>query len=400
MRPDKPDKPYADFPLTAHPNGTWVKKIKGKLYTFGGWRDPDGALAEYLRQRDFLQAGQVPPPKEGAEPEAKLTVESLANQFLDARQVRVELGRMTPRMHFDYQRSCRRVVAIMGRHTLVESLKPTHFDKLAAELGKGVSKVTYANRFRMARAMFLFASKQELIDKRLNFGDNFTLPEKSSLRAERQAIGSKEFTADELRAIIDAAGVPLKAMVLLGINAAFGNGDCASLPLSAIDLDSGWLNFPRPKTSVERRCPLWPETVKALREAIAMRPTPKSADNAGLAFVTKYGEAYVRTSEKGTNHDAIAGEFKKILVDLKLNGRRRAFYSLRRTFETIGGASLDQVACSSIMGHAPTSDDMAAVYRQSITDDRLLAVTNHVRAWLWPNRKPAKKAAAKKTTKV
>jgi len=37
------------------------------------------------------------------------------------------------------------------------------------------------------------------------------------------------------------------------------------------------------------------------------------------------------------------------------------------------------------MGH--TDDSMAAVYRQNqISDERLLAVTEHVRKWLWPDR--------------
>jgi hypothetical protein len=34
------------------------------------------------------------------------------------------------------------------------------------------------------------------------------------------------------------------------------------------------------------------------------------------------------------------------------------------------------------MGHA--REDMATVYRERISDDRLAAVVNHVRAWLNP----------------
>jgi integrase len=60
------------------------------------------------------------------------------------------------------------------------------------------------------------------------------------------------------------AGELAKAMILLGINCGFGNADCGKLPLSAIDFKAGWVNFPRPKTAVERRCPLWPETITAL----------------------------------------------------------------------------------------------------------------------------------------
>ena len=64
---------------------------------------------------------------------------------------------------------------------------------------------------------------------------------------------------------------------------------------------------------------------------------------------------------------------------------------LRRTFETIGGASRDQIAVDHIMGHAPASDDMAAVYRQHIDDDRLSAVVKYVHDWLWPPKKSAPK---------
>jgi integrase len=64
----------------------------------------------------------------------------------------------------------------------------------------------------------------------------------------------------------------------------------------------------------------------------------------------------------------------------------RSFYDLRRTFETIGGASRDQAAVDAIMGHAPPENDMAALYRQAVDDDRLLTVVNHVRAWLYDTK--------------
>jgi hypothetical protein len=45
-------------------------------------------------------------------------------------------------------------------------------------------------------------------------------------------------------------------MMLLGLNAGFGNNDCAALPISALDLDAGSVDFPRPKTGIARRAPL------------------------------------------------------------------------------------------------------------------------------------------------
>src|SRR5262249_52686696 len=109
------------------------------------------------------------------------------------------------------------------------------------------------------------------------------------LRRHRAKNGERMLEAAELRRVLDAltgkrvetgrtneeTGKPetvtlkpkptLRAMLLLGVNCGLGNHDCPLLPLSALDLDAGWINVPRPKTGIARRCPLWPETVVALR---------------------------------------------------------------------------------------------------------------------------------------
>jgi hypothetical protein len=139
--------------------------------------------------------------------------------------------------------------------------------------------------------------------------------------------------ADELRKMPIAAGTPLKAMILLAANGGFGNADCATLPLTAVNLETGWLNYPRAKTGIGRRFPLWPETVDARKEALARRPEPKKDEHAGLFFITKYGNSWHKEAED----NPISKEMRKLLDSLGINGCRN-FYALRHTFETVGSA--------------------------------------------------------------
>ena len=79
--------------------------------------------------------------------------------------------------------------------------------------------------------------------------------------------------------------------------------------------------------------------------------------------------------------DHIGMAFNALVVSLGLHRPGLGFYALRHVFETVAGDSRDQVAVDAIMGHA--RDDMASVYRERIEDARLLAVTEHVRKWLF-----------------
>src|SRR5262249_1101702 len=157
----------------------------------------------------------------------------------------------------------------------------------------------------------------------------------------------------------------VKAMLLLGINCGFGNSDCGNLLLSAGDLQAGMIDFPRPKTGIPRRCPLWPETVAALKEALARRPAPKKEEHAGLVFLTRRGDSWVT----GTTDGPLSREVGKLLRKLGINGRAGlGFYTLRHTFRTVADEAKDQPAADYIMGHEVPH--MSSVYHERISDER------------------------------
>jgi integrase len=371
-KPAKPSKPRPDFPLFAHATGRWAKKIRGKLHYFGPWADPDAAESKYLEQRDALHAGRKPRPDLNA-----LTVKDLANAFLNHKQQKLDAGELSPRTWTDYKAATDLLVSYFGKSRIVADLAPDDFAGLRLKMSKTWGPVRVRDFVQRIRSVFKHALEAGTIDRQVRFGPDFARPSKKTIRLQRAKNGPRMFEADELRRILDAAGVQLKAMILLGVNCGFGNADCGTLPLSALDLDGGFVNYHRPKTGINRRCPLWPETVAALRAALADRPTPKDPADAGLVFITLRG----LTWHKAIADNPISKETRKLLDALGINGHRN-FYALRHTFETIGGEAKDQVAVDAVMGHA--RDDMASVYRERISDERLRAVADHVRAWLFP----------------
>ena len=366
------------------PPERWAKKIRGKMHYFGPWDDPDGALKNYLTQKDALHAGKKPRP----DPEA-LTVKEAANAFLNHKTALLEAGELSVHTWDNYKRATDELVSHMGKSRLVSDLDPQDFAALRTRMSKKWGPHRLAVTIQHIRSVFKHAFEARLIPAPILFGPGFKRPTKKTFRLHRAAQGKKLFSAEELRNLIAAAGTPMKAMILLGVNCGLGNSDCGNLPLAVVDLDTGWLDYPRPKTGIGRRCPLWTETVQALREALANRPEPKAEEHAGLFFVTKYGGPWA----KDTPDSPITKEMSKLLSRLGIDGHRN-FYALRHTFETVGGESKDQIAVDHIMGHA--DDSMAGTYREWISDERLKAVADHVRAWLFPPVKPKSQRRGKR----
>jgi len=389
-KPAKPEKPFDGFPLTVNGNGQWSKKLRGKVFYFGTWDDWEAALEEY--QRDWphiLKHGRRP--FDGVLPaEESATIGGLCDAFVEAKRHLLDSGELKLQSFRGYGSSAAGIVDYFGRDRTLDSLGPADFDKFRAKLSVGPkgkrSPVTLTRDVGYARMVFKYAEDAGLVEGRVRFGPHFKPPSNRTLRLDRQSRDKKMFEADEIRRMLEAANPVMRSMILLAINCGFGNNDVASLPQSAANIESGWVEFPRPKTAVDRRVPLWPETVRALQEAIEKqkRRTAKHSDDVGLCFLTQTGQRWVHDAIGGKQRrvDSVAQAFRKLLKRLDINGSR-GFYSIRHTFATIGGESTDQVAVSALMGHVDNS--MAGVYRERISDERLLAVVGTVRTWLWPD---------------
>lgn len=387
----KPAKP-ADFPLFPHDCGQWARKVRGKLYYFGVWADPKAALAKWVSEKDDLLAGRVRSNSSG------LTIMDLCNKFLNSKQRQVESRELDQKTWQGYFDICKKVQEVLGKTTIVLDLRPEHFAKLRSafakgEKGEGVGPVRLGNCVTRARTLFNYAYGNDLIDRPVKYGKEFSKPKKAVLRKERKKKPKKLFSAAEINQMLGKANLQLRAMIYLGINAALANHDCALLELDHLDLDRGWLTYPRPKTGIDRRARLWPETIMAIKAVLASRPNAKHKANDYRVFITKYGTTW-ESKGKGWNDSPISKETRKLLNGLGIERDGVNFRSLRHTFQTVAEKSLDKDSCRYVMGHVEPTGDMSAVYSEELpSDKRLTKIAKRVRKWLFSGNKPRPQTA-------
>jgi len=253
------------------------------------------------------------------------------------------------------------------------------------------------------RGVFKYAYDSDLIERPVRFGPGFKNPTRSELRISRakreRERGLKMFEPEDLQRILglcEAEERPrlrylnyptMKACVLLGINGAFLNIDCAGLPKSLIDLGNAVIHYSRGKTGIPRLVTLWPETVAALRSAMTEhRSPPVDAQAAPLAFLTVAGEPvckeYITNGADGklknvTRDEFLSEDFRTILQHLGLHRKGIGFSALRPTFRTFADEVHDDNAARLVMGHEIPGMD--GVYVKKIGENRVRNVTDHVR---------------------
>lgn len=387
----KPTKPYPSFPLTAHPNGQWCKKIRGQVRFFGVWSDAEAALDRYFAEAADLHAGRLPL-RVAAD---GVTIKEACNAYLGWQNAKLDAREIGPRWFED----CRGVLRDFTRHIGVgRPLKDVRVEELQryrAKLARRLGVHALSRQITVIKAMFKHAYETELIDRPVKMAYAFQKPSAAQRRRARHRAevenGKRLFRRDEVLRVLDASEDYLKPAVLLGVNGGFGNTDCATLPKSAVDLPDSLISYSRPKTGVQRVVPLWAETVAAFSDLFSQRTKVlQDEEVARLALVTARGNPLVRQNTRTdpksgvmrtSNFDKVSMRFANLLERLELKRPGIGFYTLRHTFRTWADETHDQHAIHRIMGHALPG--MSGVYIEEISLDRLRAVVDHVRQKLF-----------------
>lgn len=360
---EKPAKPYPSFPLFAHGNGQWAKKIGGKIHYFGSWENHQTALDRYLKEVDFIRAGVAIP-----QDEQRLRLVDACNQFLDYKNQQISTDDVSERSWMDYKNTLARLCKMFPRDFPLLGLSSSEFRKVRLKLSETCGPVTLGNEIRRIRTFLNWLYDEDVIDNPIKTGKAFKPPSKAVQRRHRQSQPKKQFSREEILKLVLHAKPQMRAMILLGINGGMGNTDVSSLQHDHIT--SQVIDFPRTKTAVERQIPLWGITSQAISAVGEL--------DRHLVFKTKYGNEWVRHTRTSVT-DSVGREFAKLRLHTGVS--RHGFYALRHTFRTVVDPLPDKVAIDRIMGHADNS--IAAHYREHIDPSRLEVVTSHVFRWLF-----------------
>jgi hypothetical protein len=410
----KPIPPRKDWPLTANGNGQWSKKFKGTVYYFGRWDDWRDAETDYLKRWPLIVAG-LPDPhtqRTTVTPDAS-TFEAVANLFLAAKLELVERARIK-RPHYEAIR--RELTYLLDyqpagdaqtfRHRNPNTVTPEAWGKFSLKLEDDYGVDTRKRMVATFRSLSRYGAENGYCEA-FKFAGKLAFVSKGEVRADRRQKerqrGALLYPAAQVPLILNACDMPLDAMFLLSINCGMYAGDCAALPLGALDLAAGVMDFDRVKSGVQRVAYLWPETVTALKHAIAHRPKVdevklaqaldawkrnkpqgreairqwelRKPDWNNLVFLTRFGVPWVRDNASGngdaTSHqDGVGLEFRKVLLaldvkhkggvgGLKFKRQGLAFKAGRHTFYTHARA-IHEHAANYIMAHA--REDMGEWY--------------------------------------
>ena len=272
------------------------------------------------------------------------------------------------------------------------------FMKLKSRLQEHYGPQALDGYARCIRTVFTWAYEAQLIERMPLFGADFKSHNVARARrkAKRQdrksgAGGAKMLPPETIVELMDAASVPIRACMLLGINCGFYAIDCSDLPIDAINFTDRVIDFERYKTGIDRICPLWDETAEALQAAISARPEPIDSAHTNRVFITRRGNLWcgtrANTNEVGILHsvthaDYLGQEFRRLFAKCTIPRPKGCGFSwLRHIFYSVARRSKNVDGVNAIMGHA--AGGMTEFYLEEVELDDIRSVTSHVHRWLF-----------------
>lgn len=341
------------FPLTLHPTGQYRKKINGKLYYFG--KDKKKAFEKYLAQASYLHGTKEKVQKKS---DSEMTLKQLCDLYLQYQHLKVQANALIAGHHIEQVKSLKKLVSFIGPSRMIDEISTLDLQSYRRKLQKEYSTAHRMNlHISIMKAMFHWATKNDLLSSIPNID---AVSRGRIVHKQRQT-----FSSEDIKRLLDAADVQMKAIIWLGINCGFGCTDCAELKWNNLDFDNGRVKLARKKTGISRDLPLWPETIEALQK-VPLKGKLVFYTNRGNPFVRAIIKTDANSKSKYSTQNTITRKFSRLIKKAGLDfSSGTGFYALRRTAATIAAQSGDPFAVQRLLGHADLQ--MATRYVQDVS---------------------------------
>jgi len=203
--------------LTLHPTGQYCKKINGKIHYFG--TNKKQALERYLEQATYLHGGQdlIQTASNG-----NMTLKQLCDFYLRYQHSKVLADELTPRHHNDQTNSLSKLTSFLGKGRRVKGISTLDLQNYKRKLQGAYGSAHRVNlHIGAMKAMFHWARKNDILQNT----PNIDAVSKGKIVHQEMYI----FTSEQIKKLLSAADVKMRAMIWLGLNCGFGCTDCAQL---------------------------------------------------------------------------------------------------------------------------------------------------------------------------
>lgn len=281
----------------------------------------------------------------------KLTVEGLADKYLEEVFLRANAAQVSWNHFHSTRHRLKRVCEALGRDKPIDDIgksellaavlyfaaRPSRQPRPHQDRSKvgPVSIATVRIVIAQLKALFAWAADQEDLtwERPRGFDRVFRIklsrlrtPEEQHREAREMVSGEvKTFSSAELERLFRAATSRERLFILLGLNCGFTSGEISSLRTFEVfaEHDAPYIHKRRSKTGVEARWTLWPETAALLRKHRA----PANCDLRWL--LTQDGLPLVQVNQ-ACRRDSIDQHWKQLVVRARL-GEWMGFRFLRKT---------------------------------------------------------------------
>jgi integrase len=415
VKPPKPVKPTADFPLSARWTGKewrWAKKYaaQGNRPVYFG-TDARAAYKLFCIEDEDWKAGRNPRSK------AKLIVAEnveYATGFAQVtdlwiehrkreRQVRIDDGKGgISRSSYNgsvaaidaFEKAVKAQAAKVGKKAPMETT-PSWWKPVKTALGKGVKTSTWAQRVIHVRACMNWAAKRgsngergALLPALPEWGDEFKCITKEELDLSKYETqierGERVFTIEQARALLRAVNNAVdsinnrigemsvgggakveRAMVIsaylmracywISANSGAYQAMIAELEFKHVKLEDGMIRAVRWKKKTAWQASLWPETIQAIRDYLEHRPEPAREEYASYIFLTSDGYPVKHETDAkalgGYCTDVLANHCKKLTDDLGFSADYLTYGAWRHTFTSLAVSAGKDGITRRITGH-------------------------------------------------